>query len=130
MGEAFTDDYIGNGGKAYVSKYKLSPEKAIEIILESGGVPVVAHPIFINHGEAMGYDDIKDLKEHGLVGVEVYHTKHDEKDIKKYQKIAKKLNLLITGGSDFHGENSPDIEIGDIRLNDEEVIKMKKVAKK
>lgn len=128
MGQAFTTDYIGNSGRAYVSKYKLSPKKAIELIIESGGIPVLAHPVFINHGEPMNLIDIEGLKEIGLVGIEVYHTKHSKDDINKYHKIAEKLDLLITGGSDFHGENSPGIEIGDIRLADKYLNKLKKAA--
>jgi len=126
IGEAFTEDYIGNGGKAYVPKYKLSPEKAIEIINNAGGISVIAHPEFINHGEAMDFEDIKKLKEAGLQGIEVYQSKHDKKAVEKYKKIAKELDLLITGGSDFHGENSSDVNLGDVRLSEERVVELKK----
>ena len=121
MGEAFTDNYIGNGGQAYVPKYKISPQEAIRIIKNAGGIPVLAHPIFINHGQPMNFADIKGLVEHGLQGIEVYHSKHNAKDSKYYKKIATELDLLITGGSDFHGENSPGVEIGDIILKDKYV---------
>ncbi len=125
MGDAFTEKYIGNGGRAYVKKYKISPEEAIELILESGGIPVLAHPIFINHGKPLREDDIKKLKDNGLLGVEVYHSKHTAEDAKYYKHIAEKLELLITGGTDFHGENSPGVYLGDIRLDDEHVKKLK-----
>jgi len=125
IGEAFTKDYIANGGKAYVPKYKLTPKKAIDLILNAGGIPVLAHPKFINHGEAMDYDDIKEMKNYGLEGIEVYQSKHDKKDEKKYKKIARDLDLLITGGSDFHGENAPDVKLGDVRLSEKEVKKLK-----
>ena len=130
IGDAFTEDYIANGGKAYVPKYKLSPEKAIELITDAGGVAVLAHPIFINHGEPMGYKEIKGLKDKGLKGVEVYHTKHDSQAIKKYREIANDLDLLITGGSDFHGENAPGVEIGDIKLQEKYLKKLKEFASK
>ena len=126
MGDAFTEKYIGNGGRAYVKKYKISPEEAIELILESGGIPVLAHPIFINHGKPLREDEIKKLKDNGLLGVEVYHSKHTAEDAKYYKNIAEKLELLITGGSDFHGENSPGVHLGDIRLEDKYVEKLKK----
>ena len=129
IGEAFTENYIANGGKAYVPKYKLTPKKAVEIILKAGGVPIVAHPNFINHGEAMNYEDIKELKDYGLEGIEIYQSKHDKKAEKKYKKIAKDLDLLITGGSDFHGENTPDVSLGDVKLNDQEVEKLKEAVK-
>lgn len=125
IGDAFTEQYIGNGGRAYVKKYKISPEEAIDLILESGGIPVLAHPIFINHGKPLREDDIKELKENGLLGVEVYHSKQTAEDSKYYKNIAKKLDLLITGGSDFHGENSPGVDLGDIRLEDKYVEKLK-----
>jgi hypothetical protein len=125
MKDAFTDQYIGNGGKAYVEKYKLSPKEAIDLILKAGGIPVLAHPVFINHGEAMDKEDIKALKDDGLLGIEVYHSKHHEKTKKTYKKIALELDLLITGGSDFHGDNSPGVHIGDIRLPDSYVEKLK-----
>ena len=125
MKDAFTDQYIGNGGKAYVEKYKLSPVEAIDLILNTGGIPVLAHPVFINHGEPMDKQDIKKLKDTGLLGLEVYHSKHNEKTIGYYKNIAQELNLLITGGSDFHGENSPGVNLGDIRLSDDHIDKLK-----
>jgi len=125
MKDAFTDQYIGNGGKAYVEKYKLSPVEAIDLILNTGGIPVLAHPVFINHGEAMDKQDIKKLKDTGLLGLEVYHSKHNEKTIEYYKNIAQELDLLITGGSDFHGENSPGVNLGDIRLSNEHIDKLK-----
>jgi 3',5'-nucleoside bisphosphate phosphatase len=125
MGEAFSNNYIGNGGKAYVPKYKISPEEAIDMILKANGIPVLAHPAFINHGKSINKVDIEKLYHSGLMGIEVYQTKHSQKDVEYYRKIAEDLNLLITGGSDYHGENSPDIKIGDIKLDDSNVIKLK-----
>lgn len=125
MKDAFTDQYIGNDGKAYVEKYKLSPVEAIDLILKTGGIPVLAHPVFINHGEPMDKQDIKKLKDNGLLGLEVYHSKHNEKTIGYYKNIAQELNLLITGGSDFHGENSPGVNLGDIRLSNKHIDKLK-----
>ena len=125
MGDAFTEDYIGNGGRAYVKKYKISPVEAIKLIKDSGGIPVLAHPVFINHGEPLRKDDIKEMKANGLVGIEVYHSKHNTDNANYYKEIANELGLLITGGSDFHGENSPGVKLGDIRLDDSHVKKLK-----
>ena len=124
IADAFTADYIGNGGKAYVSKYKISPKEAITIIKEAGGISVLAHPVFINHGQSMIRDDIQELLDHGLQGLEVYHSKHSNQDSAYYKKIAEEFNLLITGGSDFHGENSPGVKIGDVVLADKYVNKL------
>ncbi|MEC9490222.1 MAG: PHP domain-containing protein [Halanaerobiales bacterium] len=113
IGEAFTEEFIAGGGKAYVEKKNILPAEAIEVILKAGGIPVIAHPYIINHGKALGKEEIARLKSVGLRGVEVYQTKHNEKITEKYKKIAEELDLLVTGGSDYHGENSPGILPGD-----------------
>lgn len=113
IGDAFTEELIDGGGKAYVEKKNVLPAEAIEVILRAGGVPVIAHPYIINHGQALDKEEIARLKNVGLKGVEVYQTKHNKKITKKYKKIAEELDLLITGGSDYHGENSPGILPGD-----------------
>ena len=113
IGDAFTEELIDGGGKAYVEKKNVLPAEAIEVILKAGGVPVIAHPYIINHGEALDKEEIARLKHVGLKGVEVYQTKHNEKITERYKKIAEELDLLVTGGSDYHGENSPGISPGD-----------------
>lgn len=120
IGDAFTEEFIAGGAKAYVEKKNVLPVEAIEVILRAGGIPVIAHPYIINHGQALDKDEISRLKDVGLKGVEVYQTKHNKKITKKYKKIAEELDLLITGGSDYHGENSPDILPGDRGINQAE----------
>ena len=122
--EAFTDQLIGGEGKAYVEKKKVLPAEAIEVILKAGGVPVIAHPNLINHGDPLDKEEIARLKKVGLKGVEVYQTKHDKKTTTKYKNIAEELDLLITGGSDYHGENSPGILPGDCGINREHFKKL------
>lgn len=116
MGEAFTEKYIGNGGQAYVSRYKMTPEKAIKLLKEAGGLSVLAHPGFINQGSPLKETEIASLKAYGLEGVEVFHSKHNKEETDYYEQLALDHELLITGGSDFHGDNSPEIELGDIKL--------------
>jgi predicted metal-dependent phosphoesterase TrpH len=95
--EAF-EKYIGVGGPAYVERYRITPIEAIGLILENGGVPVLAHPgLLLNDGI------IEELVRAGLVGIEVFHSKHTKEDEKRYLKKASSYNLIITGGSDFHG---------------------------
>ncbi|ACL70979.1 phosphatase [Halothermothrix orenii] len=125
MGEAFTDDYIGNNGRAYVPKYQLSPERAIQLIKEADGIPVLAHPHFINRGDPLKKEEISRLVEGGLEGIEVYHSKHSEEVSNYYLGVARELDLLITGGSDFHGDNSPDIDMGDVVIEDSYVDRLK-----
>ena len=126
--EAFTDQLIGGEGKAYVEKKKVLPAEAIEVILKAGGVPVIAHPNLINHGDPLDKEEIARLKKVGLKGVEVYQTKHDKKTTTKYKNIAEELDLLITGGSDYHGENSPGILPGDCGINREQFKKLESFA--
>lgn len=125
MGEAFTEDYIGNGGKAYVDKYTLTPTDAIKMIKKAGGIAILAHPFFINGGNSFTREDIKGLANNGLKGIEVFHSKHDKDISAYYLGIANDLDLLISGGSDFHGENSYGIELGDVLLDDKYVDKIK-----
>ncbi|MGB9678603.1 MAG: PHP domain-containing protein [Thermoanaerobacteraceae bacterium] len=95
--EAF-EKYIGEDAPAYVKSYRLNTYEAIELLKNNGAVPVLAHPGLLKNDKI-----IKDLVNHGLMGIEVYHSKHTQDDINYYLEIAKSFNLLITGGSDFHG---------------------------
>ncbi|MGP3777821.1 PHP domain-containing protein [Halanaerobium saccharolyticum] len=128
IGDAFTEEFIAGGGKAYVEKKNVLPVEAIEVILKADGIPVIAHPYIINHGEALDKEEIARLKNLGLKGVEVYQTKHNEKITKKYKQIAEELDLLITGGSDYHGENSPGILPGDRGMTEAEFEKLESYA--
>ncbi len=106
--EAFTPELIGNGGRAYVPPDSVSPRQAIEIIEKNGGMSVVAHPGIYNNGSIQGLqlEDIRAFVSYGLDGVEVFHTKHDERARRYYLSICRRLNLRFTCGSDFHGKNA------------------------
>lgn len=96
--EAF-ERYLGNRRPAYVSHFKLTPRQVIERVLEAGGIPVLAHPAI------SGCDDlIPNLVKSGLAGLEVYYLEHDRAMVVRYLQMAKKWKLLVTGGSDFHGD--------------------------
>ena len=110
--EAF-DKYLGKGAPAYFDKFRLNAEDAIAMITDAGGVPVLAHPFTLkctNQGELE--ELIKHLTGHGLQGIEVYYTEHNEKQISRYRLLAERNNLLLTGGSDFHGANMAGVELG------------------
>lgn len=109
--EAF-DKYLAKGALCYVDKFRFEPEEAINVILQSGGLPVLAHPLSLK----MDYEGIrkvlKNLKDYGLEGVECFYRNHTEEDEYNLLKMAEELNLVVTGGSDFHGSNRPTIFIG------------------
>ncbi|MBU0566616.1 PHP domain-containing protein [bacterium] len=119
--EAF-DKYIGYGGPAHVEKIRLTPGQAIKIIKEAGGIPVFAHPYYVEAD-----DLIPELIKDGLAGIEVYHPNHDAKVTKHYKKLAIKYGLLITGGSDAHGSVKEGVTIGQITIPDEMAAKLRKV---
>ena len=117
--EAF-DKYIGFGRPCYVPYTKLSPQETMELILRSGGVPVIAHP------KLMGNDVyISEFLEYGLRGLEVYHTDHDNAATRHYESLADRLGLVKTGGSDCHGKGKGRVLIGTVRVPYDMVEKMK-----
>ena len=110
------DKYLAPGGLAYFDKERLTPRQALEMIRESGGISVLAHPVQLrttNDGQLERV--IKDLKDLGLRGLEVMHSDHDAALVEKFGKLADHMGLLKTGGSDFHGGNKKDIDLGAAR---------------
>lgn len=96
--EAFTR-YIGRNGPAYVERMKVTPEEAVQVILKAGGIPVLAHPGWGLH-EVL----IPGLVQAGLEGLEVYYPDHTPAMQAHYLAVASEHNLLVTGGTDYHGE--------------------------
>ncbi len=94
--------YIGRNQPAYVPRYKFSPQEAIHLIDQAGGISVLAHPGLI-HDKAK----IDAIIEMGIAGLEVYYPEHDVSEVKELKELARRHNLLTTGGSDFHG-TGPD----------------------
>ena len=107
------DKYLAPGGLAYFDKERLTMRQAMEMIQESGGMPVLAHPIQLRStNDAELERVVKDLVDLGLVGLETIHSDHDAALVEKYTKLADRFGLLKTGGSDFHGSNKRDIRLG------------------
>jgi len=109
--EAFRK-YIAQGRPAYVDKYRVDCERAIEIILDAGGIPVLAHPILLNFDKNETIELFVLLKDMGLKGVEVYYPENPPEMTAFYSELAKRYGLLKTGGTDFHGSLKPDIQMG------------------
>ena len=106
------DKYLGKGKIAYVDREKVSPEEGIKIILEAGGLPVLAHPKYLNLSGAELDILLVKLKEYGLVGIEAYYSMNTKNETGIYLRVAIKHGLAVTGGTDFHGNNKPEIDIG------------------
>jgi len=117
ISEAF-DKYLAKGSPAYVDKYRVDCDRAIEVILNAGGIPVLAHPVLLKiKNDAVLEKLITRLKEMGLKGIEVFYPEHTPDLVARYTEIAKQHELLITGGTDFHGSNKPGINMGSGRGN-------------
>jgi len=116
--------YIGDKSPAYVLGFKLTPAEAIRLIKDAGGVAVLAHPYMLNNDELIG-----ELAVSGLDGIEVYYPEHSQSMVNFYRALAAKLNLLVTGGSDFHGSVKPDIKLGVIKLPIELVDRLRERAR-
>lgn len=111
--EEVFDRYLGEGAPAYVDRFKLSPEESVKLVVEAGGVPVVAHPLswLADLGELE--TALAKLKAAGLAGVEVYHSSHNLGDEVELMRLSSRLGLLPSGGTDYHGEDvKPGIRIG------------------
>lgn len=116
--EAF-DKYLGWHKPAYVSKFRFSPDQALAMIREAKGVPVLAHPFTLGLGSAYALKNLlMELKGLGLAGLEAFYSEHTREQIALYLKLAQELDLLITGGSDYHGLNKPEISLGSMPCQD------------
>ncbi len=107
------DNFLGQGRPAYVDKFRMTAEQAIHQILTAGGVPVLAHPVLMGiQNEARLEDFIASLKSMGLKGIEVYYPENPPHETDHYIYLARHYELLMTGGTDFHGTLKPEIQMG------------------
>lgn len=93
--------YIHDDSPVYVQRKTVTPQDAVEIIYDAGGVPVIAHPHDLDIAENL----IKELMQYGLRGIEAYHRKHSPACVEYFSSMAEELGLIVTGGSDFHAPN-------------------------
>lgn len=115
--------YIGNGGPAYVPKYMLEPREAFDLVHHAGGIAVLAHP-------ALGdmFRHLPRLVALGLDGIEAHHYSHKPDDIRKAKLAAEEHNLVLTGGTDFHGRGVREAPLGSINIPPEFLDRMKERA--
>jgi 3',5'-nucleoside bisphosphate phosphatase len=107
------DRYLKRGAPAFVEKLKLLPAEAIRVIKAAGGIPVLAHPHSLDQDDPQHVEDvITNLVNQGLEGIEAYYPRHTPRQTALFLNIAAKYDLVVTGGTDFHGANRPEIELG------------------
>ncbi len=104
--------YLSKGALAYVPKARLEPKDAIEIIHRARGLTSLAHPYYLKLGNEELIKYVGLLKDFGLDAIEAYYTDHSPEYTNFCLDLAKKYDLLVTGGSDFHGANKPEIGLG------------------
>jgi len=111
--EAF-DKWIANDGPAYFEKDTFGPGEALAFVRKHKAVPVLAHPYWLNRGSLGATEDyLREMKGLGLMGIEVVYPDHDRQWTSGLTEIAKRLGLIITGGSDYHGgKTKPDTTLG------------------
>ena len=111
IGEAF-ERYVGDNCPYYIPREKVTPQDAISLILKTGGIPVFAHPILCHLSDSHLDALVSELKEAGLMGIEAVYSTYSPSEERQIRALAEKYNLLLSGGSDFHGSNKPKIDLG------------------
>ena len=110
--EAFIK-YIARNGPAYVERDKMTPVETVELVLQAGGLPVLAHPFTVTDPEAL----IIELKKVGLVGIEAYYNSYSEDQVGSLVSLAGKYDLIASGGSVYHGlDDDNETMMGDIDM--------------
>ena len=119
LDEAF-QKFLKKGRLAWVPKDKMTAQEAINLIHEAGGLAVIAHPGLYHRDEVIG-----PLVDAGLDGIECFYTRHSTSTTEHYLMLAEQYNLLVTGGSDCHGENKGRPLIGGVKVPYQYVERMK-----
>lgn len=108
--EAF-ERYIGDRSKYFVPREKVTPSQAVQLILKADGLPVLAHPPLYHMSDQALDTLVGILAEDGLVGIEGIYSTYHQAEERHMRSLAKKYNLCISGGSDFHGSSKPGLEM-------------------
>lgn len=109
--DAFSQ-YLGDHTKYFVPREKITPEMGVELILQAGGIPILAHPILYRMSDARLEELVVRLKEAGLMGIEAIYATYTLAEERQIRKLAEKYDLCISGGSDYHGVAKPGLELG------------------
>lgn len=106
------EDYLYDGSPYYVSHYAIPATRAVELVREAGGVPVMAHPFAQKRGRIVGDDVVAAMADAGLAGLEAHHLDHTPEQAARAVGLAADLGLFVTGSSDYHGSGKPN-RLGD-----------------
>lgn len=109
--EAFSR-YIGDDCPCFVPRKRTDPRQAIALIRNAGGIPILAHPLLYHLTDTELEELVRYLKEAGLQGIEAIYSSNTGLDESSMRCLARKMNLKISGGSDFHGKNKPLLDLG------------------
>ena len=119
--DAFTEDFIADGGRAGVSKHALDPLDAVDLIVRAGGACVLAHPGMWGDQTSVPDELIEAMASRGMAGLETDHTDHTPEQREKYRTTAERLGVVATGGSDCHGTRYDPIRMGSFTTDAERV---------
>lgn len=117
--------YLGDHAPAFVPKENMSPEEAIDLIHACQGLAVVAHPMIHK-----AVDSVEALSEKGLDGIEAWHPDHRQSDVDRLKHMAERFDLLITGGSDYHGRGGRNGSVGSEPVGVEIIQKLSAAAQR
>ena len=105
-------NYIGEGCRCYIQRPKISPVEAVNLIRGAGGLAVLAHPVMYKLSDNDLNQMIQEMKDAGMCGIEAVYSENTPKDEAHFRDLTASFGLLVSGGSDFHGANKPDIKLG------------------
>ncbi|MCX4307445.1 MAG: PHP domain-containing protein [Acetatifactor sp.] len=104
--------YLGDHTKYFVPREKVTPTQAIKLILTAGGIPILAHPPLYHMGKDRLDTLVSSLKADGLMGIEAFYSTYTNQDVRDMMGLANRYDLLLSGGSDFHGVNKAGLDLG------------------
>jgi predicted metal-dependent phosphoesterase TrpH len=127
--KAAFDLLLAKGRPGYIDRDRYTSIECIDLIHQAGGVSVLAHPATIYLPDDKLRTLVGELKDHGLGGIEAYYAEHRPENIRKFAGWAEELDLICTGGTDYHGANSPDLKLGtgfgQLHVPDEALVHLK-----
>jgi predicted metal-dependent phosphoesterase TrpH len=106
------DEYLDESAECYAPREEPSFQEGVERIAAGGGVPCLPHPCRVSRDYKLLGESVREMRGLGLRGIEVYHSDHSQADSEYYAALASSLDLLPTGGSDFHGDVKPNLALG------------------